>query len=705
MFLIKLNHISKIYELNNKAKFYALNDINLGLPFKGLVSIVGKSGCGKSTLLNIMAGIDSPSNGSYRFFNKDMTRPDKKDLQLFLNKRIGIVFQHYYLLEDKDVLFNIILPLLIGGTSVKAAKKEAKILLEGIDFPKDYYTKKVKDLSGGEKQRVAILRSLINSPNVLFADEPTGALDSENSKMIMDLLKKISKKKLVVLVSHNKELVESYSDRIIEMKDGRIIKDRTINHSDEGFNPIVKELKLRNGRGWVEKVISLNLKKHVSRNVFSILSLSICLTATTLVLGFSNSSVPSINKEAKKRLDYGVMTIAKNEDSKLEGTIITLTQESRPSYKEIQNLERTINDITFTNNYDILINSNQSITMDDVELDEIIFRPIYNFSSSYIDRSLLLSGIVPSERATFNKVLINKKANELIKNKAKIRENINLINLKSFYESTYYTFDSDNTVIKDTFVLDKTFIISGVVDELDFLSSPIIYYSYEGYIKYLENNNLNNLSTYFNKNYTWKDKIDDASDNDELSSYSIRGFLSDISKKQYLPQYVEAINNSLSATSLALTVEESLTSLVDASTKGMSVFLIISIIGVILIIGILSFFSYTQDRKQSAVLSSLGASRNDIISIYLFENLIVGLLSFLLSILLSFPLVKLADHLLFKFIGINGMINFPNNIISKFKYDYFFLLLIGMIVIVLISTYVPIIFSKKISISKELKDE
>lgn len=705
MFLIKLNHISKIYELNNKAKFYALNDINLGLPFKGLVSIVGKSGCGKSTLLNIMAGIDSPSNGSYRFFNKDMTRPDKKDLQLFLNKRIGIVFQHYYLLEDKDVLFNIILPLLIGGTSVKTAKKEAKILLEGIDFPKDYYTKKVKDLSGGEKQRVAILRSLINSPNVLFADEPTGALDSENSKMIMDLLKKISKKKLVVLVSHNKELVESYSDRIIEMKDGRIIKDRTINHSDEGFNPIVKELKLRNGRGWVEKVIALNIKKHVSRNVFSILSLSICLTATTLVLGFSISSVPSINKEAKKRLDYGVMTIAKNEDSKLEGTIITLTQESRPSYKEILNLERTINDITFTNNYDILINSNQSITMDDVELDEIIFRPIYNFSSSYIDRSLLLSGIVPSERATFNKVLINKKANELIKNKAKIRENINLINLKSFYESTYYTFDSDNTVIKDTFVLDKTFTISGVVDELDFLSSPIIYYSYEGYIKHLENNILNNLSTYFNKNYTWKDKIDDASDNDELSSYSIRGFLSDISKKQYLPQYVEAINNSLSATSLALTVEESLTSLVDASTKGMSVFLIISIIGVILIIGILSFFSYTQDRKQSAVLSSLGASRNDIISIYLFENLIVGLLSFLLSILLSFPLVKLADHLLFKFIGINGMINFPNNIISKFKYDYFFLLLIGMIVIVLISTYIPIIFSKKISISKELKDE
>ena len=704
MTLIELADITKTFTLSDKNKFTALKNINLKLPNVGLISIVGKSGCGKSTLLNIMAGLDKPTSGKYLFFKDNISDYKDKELEIFLNKRIGIIFQHYHLLEDKDVLFNISLPMLISGSSYKAARKEAITLLEGINFDKNYYHKKVKDLSGGEKQRVAILRALINSPNVLFADEPTGALDSENSLRIMEILKRASKKKLVVIVSHNKELVEKYSDRIIYMKEGQIVADEIINKNKIEGIPRTSS-KMRHGEYWVEKIALGTLKKRFFRNIFSILSLSICLIATTLVLGFSLSSPKAIEKEAKKRLDYGVISISKEEKSDLEGTLISLVQESRPKEEEINKLKWTNNKILYLNNYENLLLANSTFTYEEKELEDILFRPIYNFSSSYIDHSLLTKGKIPATNS-FDEILINKKAFELLEKSSKINPIGSVISFSSFYETSYYTFDSENTVIKDTFTFSKEFKVLGVVDELDFLSSPTIYYNYESYVTFLNDTLLNNLSSYFNEDYSWKRRIDEAGENDELSGYSIKGFVKNHKHNIYLSSYIKGIDDTgLKATSLALTVENSLMQLVDASSKGMSIFLIIAVLGVVLIIGILSFFSYTQDKKQSAILSSLGASRKSISSIYLFENIIVGIFSFLLSILLSLPLIKLANYIIYKFIGIANVVNYPTHVITNMKYDYPFILLFGMFLVVILSTLLPIAFSKKISISKELKDE
>lgn len=705
MQILKLTNITKQFDLNNKEKFTALRNISLSFPNKGLFSIVGKSGCGKSTLLNIIAGLDVPTSGSYIFLGDDISSLDKKGREVFLNKRIGMIFQHYYLLEDYDVLFNITLPMLIGGTRYKTAIKEAKKLLKGIGFKEEYYAKKVKNLSGGEKQRVAILRSLINSPSLLLADEPTGALDSENSVLIMEMLKKISSKKLVIIVSHNKELVSQYSDYIIEMKDGEIVNRRKINDIANDGAPITT-IKQRKGKHWVQRIALNNLKKRFLRNIFSILALSISLVATTLVIGFSKNASNAITKEGKKRIDYGVLTIAKEESYDLSGTLISLVQQSRPSEEDVIKLKKTNNKFIYTNNYDLLLNMNSRIFYKEKELEEIILRPIYDFSSTSFDPVLLLEGKIPNQYS-FQDVLINKKAFELLKNYSKIHPINQTINLKSFYETSYYTFNEENAVINDTFVLDKDFNISGVVDELDFLSSPIVYYSYKGFINLISDIPINNLSTYLNRKYTWKERVDNVSDNDELSSYSIRAFLKNHKDNDYLSSYVSKFKttNDLVATSLALTVEDSLSSLVDAASKGMSMFLVIAIIGVVLIIGILSFFSYSEDHRNSAILSALGASHNSIISIYLFENISIGILGYLLSILLTFPFLNLAKTLLYKYLGLARMIDFPHQLLTRFKYDYLFVLLIGMLLIVIISTYVPILFSKKISISKELRDE
>ncbi|MBO4682449.1 MAG: ATP-binding cassette domain-containing protein, partial [Bacilli bacterium] len=177
--VLKINHVSKQFKLSEEAVTTALNDVSITFPDVGLVGILGKSGCGKSTLLNLIALLDKPTLGDILIDGKSTKRWKRKTIDDFRRNEIGIIFQAYNLLEDQDVIYNISLPLLINGFSYKDAEERVINLLESIDFPKDLYHQKVNKLSGGEKQRVAILRAISISPRILLCDEPTGALDSE----------------------------------------------------------------------------------------------------------------------------------------------------------------------------------------------------------------------------------------------------------------------------------------------------------------------------------------------------------------------------------------------------------------------------------------------------------------------------------------------------------------------------------------------
>ena len=261
MDFIKLVNVSKRYEQSSGRSFLALRNINLTLPSSGFISILGKSGCGKSTLLNIIALLDEASSGNYYFNGREVTKLSHLEKEDYLNSKIGIVFQHYQLIEDKDALFNVSLPMLISGSRVNDANEDAKLLLEGIKFDESLYEKKVALLSGGEKQRIAILRALINSPHIILCDEPTGALDTDNSERIMEILKKASKNKLVVMVSHNDELVKKYSDRIITLKDGTIISDEQIQVIKGKGIPITKDIVRHKKDKWIEQISLQNFKK------------------------------------------------------------------------------------------------------------------------------------------------------------------------------------------------------------------------------------------------------------------------------------------------------------------------------------------------------------------------------------------------------------------------------------------------------------
>ena len=221
MELIRLSHVSRKYSLKDNKQVVALDNVSLSFD-KGLIAIIGKSGSGKSTLINMISLLDNPTNGVVYFKNENISKWSNKRKNDYRNKDIGIVFQHYHLLETHTALFNIMLPALIGGRDLKEVTKSAKDLAKSLNFNESLLLHRCSDLSGGEKERVAILRAIINNPKVVIADEPTGALDSKNSIDVMTLLKEISKDRLVIMVSHNLSLVKKYADEIITIKDGKI---------------------------------------------------------------------------------------------------------------------------------------------------------------------------------------------------------------------------------------------------------------------------------------------------------------------------------------------------------------------------------------------------------------------------------------------------------------------------------------------------
>lgn len=221
MYVLRISGLTKKFKINETQEKTVLDNISLMFPSSGLFAIVGKSGSGKSTLLNMISLLDKPTSGRVYFENEYTDTWKQKRIEEYLNKDIGIVFQNYHLLENETGLFNVALSLLISGEEKKIALQLAKNLLEDLHIEEQIYLKQCKDMSGGEKERIAILRSIINNPKIVLADEPTGALDSKNSTLVMEIFKKISKKRLVIFVTHNIELVKKYADQVISIIDGK----------------------------------------------------------------------------------------------------------------------------------------------------------------------------------------------------------------------------------------------------------------------------------------------------------------------------------------------------------------------------------------------------------------------------------------------------------------------------------------------------
>ena len=233
--MLKLVDIKKDYKVASGA-VHALKGVSLNFRPNEFVCILGASGCGKTTLLNIIGGLDQYTSGDLIIQGRSTKHFKDRDWDVYRNHRIGFVFQSYNLIPHQTVLGNVELALTISGVSREERKKRAAEALKRVGLG-DELDKKPNQLSGGQMQRVAIARALVNDPDILLADEPTGALDSNTSVQIMDLIKEIAGERLVIMVTHNPELAESYASRIVRLKDGLVESDSDPYEGDEEQPP------------------------------------------------------------------------------------------------------------------------------------------------------------------------------------------------------------------------------------------------------------------------------------------------------------------------------------------------------------------------------------------------------------------------------------------------------------------------------------
>ena len=221
--MLELKKVTKVYEVAGM-KQKALNKIDIKFRENEFVSILGQSGSGKTTMLNIIGGLDNYTSGDLLINGISTKQYKDRDWDTYRNHRVGFVFQSYNLIPHQTALQNVELALTLSGIGKEERRKRSIAVLKKVGLEKQMH-KKPNQMSGGQMQRIAIARALVNDPDILLADEPTGALDSETSLQVMDLLKEIAKDKLVIMVTHNPEIAYEYSTRIVKLLDGGIIDD------------------------------------------------------------------------------------------------------------------------------------------------------------------------------------------------------------------------------------------------------------------------------------------------------------------------------------------------------------------------------------------------------------------------------------------------------------------------------------------------
>ena len=351
--MLELKNVKKSFKTGDFIQ-QALKGINLNFGGKEFVAILGSSGSGKTTLLNIIGGLDHYDSGDLIIKGKSTKKFKEKDWDAYRNNSIGFIFQSYNLIGHISVLGNIELSMTLSGVSSKEKKKRAMEVLEKVGL-KEHAHKKPNQLSGGQMQRVAIARALVNNPEIILADEPTGALDSTTSVQIMELIKDIAKDKLVIMVTHNPELAEKYATRIVEVKDGLVIND-TNNEKEQGNSQQEYKLK-KTSMGFVTalKLSFTNIWTKKGRTLLTAFASSIGIIGIVLILSLSNGfdiQIDEFQKNTLSQMPIAISQVAMNMD---EESFAEMTNSSENEEKEIDESkiypQKQLEDITHTNKF------------------------------------------------------------------------------------------------------------------------------------------------------------------------------------------------------------------------------------------------------------------------------------------------------------------------------------------------------------------
>lgn len=301
--MLKLENISKYYYSSSNVTC-ALRKINLEFKCGEFVAITGESGSGKTTLLNVISGLDSYEDGEIYYDEKPTSYFDAEDWETYRKEEIAFIFQHYNLIDSYSVLENVMLSYTIAGVSRKEAKEKAKAILKQVGLDKDIHKKAIK-LSGGQKQRLSIARALAKETRVIVADEPTGNLDVENGRSILELLKQVSKDKLVIVVTHNLSQIEPFITRKVRLHDGEVVLDEKV--SEVGKTDETKKEKGVDKNNW-QRAFSFSMLNIVSQPKKSFLLLLLMLVTTLSTFVFLANFKANLDENKTKELDNSIFT-------------------------------------------------------------------------------------------------------------------------------------------------------------------------------------------------------------------------------------------------------------------------------------------------------------------------------------------------------------------------------------------------------------
>jgi len=692
--------VNKIYKLDNKETFQALHDINVEFEKGELVSIVGESGSGKSTLMNLIGGLDSDFSGQIIAGGEDLNKLGEKELDKYRKNKVGFVFQSFNLISHLSILDNVTLALTLSNVSEKEKVEKATAMLKKVGLF-NQLKKKPSQLSGGQKQRVAIARALINDPEIIIADEPTGALDSQTSMQILEILKEIADDgKLVIMVTHS-EKVASISSRVVEISDGKIVSDN-INknyqkteksHEDDESVLVIPKVNLEDDSkkkkkrlGKEKQNLSLisairlsfhNMWANRVKNFLMAFGVAIGIGSLILMMSFSSGITDYINNTMKSYSNPEIVTVSKKTESigdalqydklKFSDEDIQTLYTDVNTYLESEKIDFKVDDTNASFGFSLMTMVLPEASVTDVfDEEKENAKSIYYLYSipPYYSKSNVIKGEMsqPPVLNSEGKIeigggfMFTKGIYDLFPDEDPIGKTVK-INLR-LPDGTEFTFRDKICGIMDTSVM------SGFM---------VAYIDYD-YLKALFDNTAGAKDMFAPTTIY-------INTGDEALTKKINSYLASTEK------YSGSLEDNLAGmfTSMSSTVGTSLT-----------VISCISLLVSAMMILVVLYMSVTERTKEIGVLKSIGARRKDIKRIFTSESFLVGVLSGIFGILFNLFLTLIVWLVLHFTLGIAPI---------SYRWWYFFVAMGISIIISMLSGLYPASKAAKLDPVESLRRE
>ncbi len=657
--VLELKNVGKSFKIGNKEEFVALENVNFAFEKGEFVSIVGPSGSGKSTLLNIIAGLDFPTSGELIIGDKTSKKFKKRDWDLYRKNNIGFVFQNFNLIEHLTALENVEIVMNLIGLSYSKRRKRAIELLKDVGLEK-HINHRPSELSGGQKQRVAIARALANDPDIILADEPTGALDRHTGTQIMELIKQVAKEKLVIMVTHNNELALEYSSRIIKVRDGKIESDAVI--KEEKTNSIESTLAKKDSSMSFFEAFKLSLRnmlKKKGRVAITTIAGCIGIIGFTLITGLGNGANIYIDKQLNKFGTANVLVLNKNiteKNDKGEDEITFTKNES--DYNKVLQDDFVKSKVDTIRKYISLDGANiivQNQKLDEGE--EAKKHNNFNVFSLADDKNLEflkenVTGNIPTEGKY--EVLVNQDvARKLLKDLDKDTENIEDV----IGEKVSLSVNLQNTNLK----FEKEFTISGIVSEID-LGISNLYYNYNDVESWTKSIDIQGKSLY---NYiaetvpVYELVVSDVNDTKEVSDYindEQNGGTGKISLMNATSK-----KEGFSSNNIAMVVKNIFSQLILMAQIVISIFIIIALVVSAIMTSIVLYSSIVERKVEIGIIKAVGGRNKDVIRIFESEAILMGIFSGVLGIVVSFILSPILEKVISNALNLDlpGIITIP----------------------------------------------